>query len=99
MEVLDLAKLAEAANWVIPPDSSPGAGAPACLARLEELIRSLPPETRALYESELPGLTEADLDDPSNRCARLLVDHVRDVYYGCPDAGGWEDVGFKVSNP
>ncbi len=95
----ETARLAKAMEWVIPTDSSPGAGTPACVQRLVDLISSQPSQVAELYRAHLPTLLEADLSDRSNAFAQLFVEHVRDVYYGYPDTGAWADIGFKVSDP
>ena len=99
MTQAELAKLAEAMDWVIPGDNSPGAGAPACVARMAELIESERPEVRDQFVVNLPRLTEADLDNPADRFAQLFIEMVRDVYYAYPETGSWEDIGFKVTDP
>ena len=93
----DLAKVREAMNWVIPADSSPGAGTEAGLTRLLELVDSQDPSVAAAYRSGWAGLREADLADSSNRFAAMFVEHVRDVYYAYPETGSWSDIGFKVT--
>ena len=98
MAKLDLAKLAEAMDWVIPPDSSPGAGSTAGVKRLVDLIESLPSNAADLYAASLPKLTAADLDDPANTFAQLFIEHVKDVYYSYPDTGAWADIGFHVKD-
>lgn len=94
----DLSKLAEAMNWVIPPDSSPGAGSPACVARMIQMIESQPPGLAADYAACLPALQESELADPENRFAQLFIEQVRDVYYSYPETGSWDDIGFKVTD-
>jgi hypothetical protein len=96
---LDIAKLAEAMDWVIPPDASPGAGSEMCVRRMLELIGSLPPDVADLYLTNLPDLVEADLADAANSFAQLLIEQVRDVYYAYPESGSWADIGFKVTDP
>lgn|GEM_PF-2543955 len=95
----DLAKLARAMDWVIPPDSSPGAGTEAGINRLIELIDSQYPGIAAMYAANLPGLTESDLADSANSFAQLFIEQVRDVYYSFPETGSWADIGFKVTDP
>ena len=99
MPDLDRTKLAQAMGWVIPPDSSPGAGSPACVAHLIRLVETLPREVQAQYAARLPDLKQDDLSDPGSPFARLFVEHVLDVYYGYPDTGAWGDIGFKVNDP
>jgi len=98
MAKLDLAKLAEAMDWVIPPDSSPGAGSTTGVKRLVDLVKSLPPGVADIFVASLPKLTIADLDDPANAFAQLFIEHVKDVYYSYPDTGAWADIGFRVKD-
>ncbi len=92
-------RLAEAMDWIIPPDSSPGAGTDAGVERLLELVASLPSAAQAGFTAQLMRLQPADLDDSSNAFAQQLIDLVRDVYYGYSDSGAWADLGFRVREP
>jgi hypothetical protein len=88
-----LDKLAEAMDWVIPADSSPGAS-----AGLAQMVRFVEAQGFTdLYKKNLSGLHESDLSDASNAFAQLFIDHVRDVYYTYPQTGSWADIGFKVT--
>jgi hypothetical protein len=93
----EVAKLRAAMDWVIPRDSSPGAGTDAGVRHLIELVESLGERMIIEYRTELPNLREEDLDNRSNPFAQRFIDHVRDVYYGYGDTGAWEDIGFKVT--
>jgi len=97
--MVDVVAIARAMDWVVPPDSSPGAGSPAGVAHLVSLIESLPPSIAALYDQHLATLEESDLEDPSHPLGPVLVEHVRDVYYSFADTGAWTDIGFKVTDP
>lgn len=99
MTQTELARLAEAMDWVIPPDTSPGAGSEACVQRMIELIESEPPEIREQFAAHLPMLEESDLADPENRFVQLFIEMVRDAYYAYPETGSWADIGFKVTDP
>jgi hypothetical protein len=90
----ELEKLRVAMNWVIPADSVPGAGTEVCVRHLLELIDSLEDEWALLYRRELPSLQESDLAISDHPFAPHFIDHVRDCYYGHPDTGAWEDIGF-----
>src|SRR5579862_7556643 len=84
-------------NWVIPADSSPGAGTDAGIERLLELIDALDDAVKGAYLVNLGSLTESGLADPSNAFAAMFIDHVRDVYYAYPETGSWADIGFVVT--
>jgi len=88
--------LRKAMEWVIPSDESPGAGTYACMNHLFELIDAFGEPATALYKENLRNLNEADLADPNHPLATTFINHVRDVYYGYPDTGAWEDIGFEV---
>jgi hypothetical protein len=90
-------RLREAMDWVIPPDSSPGAGTEEGVANLARLLDSLSADVGRLYRTHLTSLTEASLADPSNAFAALFIEHVRDVYYGSPDSGAWTDIAFEMT--
>ncbi|HLK15493.1 MAG TPA: hypothetical protein VKT78_11875 [Fimbriimonadaceae bacterium] len=92
----DLARLREAMDWVIPPDSSPGAGTEAGLRRFLDLLDELHEEP-ATFAAALGRLSQSDLDDPSNSFAANFVERVRDAYYGSADTGAWSDIGFDVN--
>jgi len=85
-------------DWVIPPDSSPGAGTEAGVARLIELVDACEPGIARMYATDIPYLSESDLADETNAFGQLFIGHVRDVYYGFPETGSWADIGFKVSD-
>ena len=70
----DLTKLREAMDWVIPPDSSTGAGTDAGVARLLDLIDSQDPSVAAAYRQGMAKLGESDLADASNAFAALFVE-------------------------
>lgn len=97
MTEAEFQRLQTAMNWVIPADSSPGAGTGAGASRLVDLIDSQEPSIAALYRASLPGLRRADLADSSNVFAAMFVEHVRDVYYAFPETGSWADIGFNVT--
>ncbi|MBI5707224.1 MAG: hypothetical protein HZC36_09580 [Armatimonadetes bacterium] len=99
MTEAELAKLSQAMDWVIPPDKTPGAGSAVCVQRMVELIEAETPEVLLAFQRGLPALEESDLADPSHRFAQLLIEMVRDVYYGYPETGSWADIGFKVTDP
>jgi len=94
----ELSRLREAMNWVIPADSSPGAGTDAGVAVLLDLVDSQDENVVASYRKNLSSLTEAGLADPSNAFAALFIEHVRDVYYAYPETGSWADIGFEVTD-
>jgi hypothetical protein len=94
----ELNLLRRSMDWVIPPDSSPGAGSELCVARLLDLLERLGDEAHYRYRRSLPQMVESDFEDTSNEFAQEFIDHVRDVYYGSPDTGAWEDIGFKRSS-
>lgn len=91
-------RLREAMNWVIPADSSPGAGTDAGVERLLALIASLGPEVESAYAHNLDTLSEADLKASTNAFATMFIEHVRDVYYATPDTGSWSDIRFEVTD-
>jgi hypothetical protein len=94
----ETAKLREAMEWVIPSDShSDGAGSEVTLRHLLQLLADVGDEAVAEYRAQLPELDLSDLEDPSNKFAQTFIDHVRDVYYGYPDTGAWQDLGFGQS--
>lgn len=99
MTAAELSQLAQAMDWVIPPDSTPGAGSDIGVQRMVELIESEPPEVLQTFQRGLPALEEADLADPTHSFAQLFIEMVRDVYYGYPETGSWADIGFKVTDP
>ncbi|MHB8635221.1 MAG: hypothetical protein ACYC96_01980 [Fimbriimonadaceae bacterium] len=92
----DARRLREAMNWIVPADSSDGAGSEAGVARLLELVDSLPEAVGHAYLANVGTLTEGDLGDPANAFAVMFLEHVRDVYYAYPDTGSWADIGFDV---
>jgi hypothetical protein len=93
----DRAKLMVAMDWVIPPDSSPGAGTEAVVARLAALVDSLGDHRIQAYRDSIAGLRREDLNDPTHPFAAMFVENVRDVYYAYPDTGAWADIGFVVT--
>jgi hypothetical protein len=96
---IDTKKLAEAMDWVVPPDASPGAGSEAGVRHMLDLLESLPSPVTGLYEQHLEDLREVDLQDLGHPLGPVLVEHVRDVYYSFADTGAWTDMGFKVTDP
>jgi hypothetical protein len=94
----DRVRLKAAMNWVIPPDSSPGAGTDAGVAHLLDLIHSLDSSVADAYQRNLRTLSGKTLADPSNAFAAMFAEHVRDVYYAYPDTGSWADIGFVVTD-
>ena len=83
-------------NWVIPPDSSPGAGTPETLTHLLGLIER--EGLGALYLAHFTQLTQENLGDPNHPFGPLFVEHVRDVYYAFANTGAWKDIGFQVTD-
>lgn len=94
----EFSRLREAMNWVIPADSSLGAGTDAGVARLIELVDSQERSVAADYRRNLMALTEADLAGPTSAFALMFIEHVRDVYYAYPETGSWADIGFEVTD-
>ena len=89
--------LRAAMNWVIPADSSAGAGTEVGIERLLELVDSLDPTVTNAYQANLASLTQGDLADATNPFAAMFIDHVRDVYYAYSETGSWADIGFVVT--
>ncbi len=97
LSAAEITRLREMMEWVIPSDSSPGAGSDSCLLHLGELIDSLGAEWVERYIIRIPTLTEQDLANPADPFASAFINHVRDCYYGYADCGAWEDIGFVVT--
>jgi hypothetical protein len=89
--------LRQAMEWVIPTDSTPGAGSDACIEHLVELVGSLGEPVIDRYAKNLPSLKQEDLANTSHPFAPMFIDHVRDVYYAYADTGAWADIGFEVT--
>ena len=95
MDDSDQKKLRDAMEWVIPTDSSPGAGTSETVAALADLVDSLGLQTE--YWQHVPKLTQADFNDSANAFANMFVEHVRDVYYATQASGAWSDIGYQVT--
>ena len=96
MTPAELAKLAQAMDWVIPPDSSPGAGTEAGVQRLVDLLATFPHSVQAQYRANLSSLGKQDLNDSNHPFAQLFIERVKDIYYSYPETGAWADIGFRV---
>lgn len=89
-----IAKLREAMDWVIPPDTSPGAGTEVGARLVMDLVDEQGGALRRDFDTALPSLRFEDLTDNQNAFAQVFIDVVRDVYYGHAETGSWADIGF-----